>query len=696
MMKENEKVIFMCFKNDENAYYKWKSKNENYINEFCEILEERAENRFKDWLKRLDSNKSDMYSWDFIYTTDEQVFLYTIIKAKWENGLRLFLDEKCESVGRAYTYCLENKWLFGVCLLIEHKYKICEIDIECYIREKWQDAMILLLNNNFIDINNKLVENIVGIKWLEFAKILYENYECIRHHLMRESVKKSWEEFVVFLIKNGENAYSILSTAVFNNWSEGIEIVLNTPNCVFDTSFERTESKSFFINDFLKILIKNQKFEWLEKLLNFENSFLNFCDLSMCESEDDVNKFIKVLNSKDLLIFKNELVTKTLPKMVQKKDLHLTKFLIEKGARVDGYARIEKLDYLFMTSLHMAIYNYDIETVEFLLSIGANIEARVYADNKTPCYSEYENLTPLGLLWSYGLNPNYCENYESILYLTDLLLKSGAKATGLAYSGHFSSKKGSTIIGSMISLYQELDRLVVIKVERKKERLLSLIELVCTTDKTISDEYFAFVKNEQFWITRRKVEPVIHKIDCIKYKELFLVLMKHGYNPNVTNENGETLLHKYIGTYSPEEDNGIVQILIRNGADINKCDMKGRTPLLSFLLESNEWASQVAHKIEIYPRLMELGADDKILDMERNDPRKILENLKAIYKEMCVSEDEYERWQIDEFEKNNSLNMDDDNSKIKMNRILELYNYDEDAVENSPEYWDYIQQLTDD
>jgi hypothetical protein len=57
------------------------------------------------------------------------------------------------------------------------------------------------------------------------------------------------------------------------------------------------------------------------------------------------------------------------------------------------------------------------------------------------------------------------------------------------------------------------------------------------------------------------------------------VLLDHGGDPNYTWRGGESLLHRAASLVMCNTCDGVIELLVRRGADVNKRDDRGRTPL---------------------------------------------------------------------------------------------------------------------
>jgi len=106
-------------------------------------------------------------------------------------------------------------------------------------------------------------------------------------------------------------------------------------------------------------------------------------------------------------------------------------------------------------------------------------------------------------------------------------------------------------------------------------------------------------------------ETLLFKACLNGHEEIVKYLVKHGANVNKENKSGETPLFKAIFNSYFKENQSIIKYLVEHGADINKQDREGRTPLSMTCKKVHE--SMVKY-------LVEHGADINKEDNYGNPP----------------------------------------------------------------------------
>ncbi len=678
-----ENLLFMEFEGNTEKYMEWKGKSPDWIDTFCQVVEQRDISGFDRWLAELDVNREKI----------DDYFLgrrlnCTLIRAEWEEGFDKFLQAyDGHFFIEEFKCCQENRWLNGVLILCKYETLWSKEVIEHYIEEAWLEGFVAVLK-----MQKKLAygvcSGVVREKWIDGAKVLYIMREDAREQLAYHVITLKWMEGIKLLLDYGANGYALLGTATFHKWAEGVDCILQSEKIQFDSSVHNVEYQGYSMSDILKLAVANDRYDWLDILLPWNvtdvQDILDM-DLSECVTIENLEKVLVILDKHNLQKVKSRLLTKSLHESCEKKNLELVRYFVENGANVNAYGKFFYLTgYMNVTPLHIAAHLADYEMVQYLVNKGATVDARIYADNTSPEFQVCNGVTPLGFLWS---KFDY-QTYDEMLKVTRLLIEEGAQTTGIIYNSDGHPERNVTILGSMIDCYQMLDTWKILQDDKKKEKLFTIIESICAKDKEIGNRYYGWCKIEEEWLWKPMV-PVIHLVDCTRYPELLELLLKYGYDVNTVDEDGLTVLHKYAYECFDTDGEKIIKILLNNGADINRKDKKGRTPLLYMLLtKKNEYSSYIISKvIDAYQQLVELGADDTIEDSEGNQPQVLLEEYRKEYIDARESEDAFEQAEIEAYEKREA---EGGYRRDSLEQIYERNNYDEDSVKSDPDYWDYM------
>lgn len=104
------------------------------------------------------------------------------------------------------------------------------------------------------------------------------------------------------------------------------------------------------------------------------------------------------------------------------------------------------------------------------------------------------------------------------------------------------------------------------------------------------------------WVDFSPANYVFFNNNSKVYKDMILLLVKYGFNPDLPNECGENCLHLLTKNVTEEDSNNIetAEILIKAGVSINKTDMYQVTPLQNCIMKKN---------FKLLSFLVERGAD---------------------------------------------------------------------------------------
>jgi ankyrin repeat protein len=102
------------------------------------------------------------------------------------------------------------------------------------------------------------------------------------------------------------------------------------------------------------------------------------------------------------------------------------------------------------------------------------------------------------------------------------------------------------------------------------------------------------------------------------------LLLANGADINDTNSlTGATPLHYATKGGSSK----VIQVLLDNGADVNRRDNKGSIPIINLLSVRNLDESALKNRFKLAETLIKHGADVKLVDQEGNSAYKIALNL---------------------------------------------------------------------
>eukprot|EP01156_Anaeramoeba_ignava_P006743 Anaeramoba_ignava/a349445_52.p1 GENE.a349445_52~~a349445_52.p1 ORF type:complete len:837 (-),score=235.86 a349445_52:55-2565(-) len=236
----------------------------------------------------------------------------------------------------------------------------------------------------------------------------------------------------------------------------------------------------------------------------------------------------------------------------QKKNFEIIKLLVEHGA-ILKYENIENIQ----TPLHIACRNQDnLKIIKFLVDSGSYINQKDYAGR-----------TPLHVAFVSGF-------METIQYL----ISSGANIDTLN-----NQQENAFHLASSLNPKLEMFQLLLdykLDINKKSTVGFTPLHILCKNMKNIDCIKFLLEHgaDPNVQCDESKNRTPLHYICGIREpnKELISLLLKHGADPNILTTNQCNTLHFVC---SQKDNPEIVQLLLDHKVDINKQDENGITPL---------------------------------------------------------------------------------------------------------------------
>lgn len=460
-------------------------------------------------------------------------------------------------------------------------------------------------------------------------------------------------------------------------------------------------------------IIKTGNWNEVEKWVCSNNGEI---DLSECKNSVQVEKIINIIkkvftnNSNSLLI---RICSEALASACEKNDLDMVSTLLANGANVNAYGKNRLLP------MHIAVKNMNIDIVRFLIEKGA------YVDGVTKiCEHELHNelcvltpITPLGLLWSEiseqiddinascghkwdddEWDDDECDdefNFDKAIEITWELLYAGAETKKIYYD---KKQRAVVILSGMVEAYEKINQ------PENKKKIFSIIEYVCKNEKNMIDKnneyqcYMGWIRHEERIenITKvsyewGKIKAPIHCVNVDKETELLELFLKNGFSGYMKDVDGKTLMHKWIYQCYFGNRKDAMEIMLKYGVNPHMKDREDFTPL-SYLL--NMPYAFYPEIYDSYQQMVEFGVvvDDPVAYKWTDKGQYVAESEDSICKHFEKMKKQYE-----EYAEMERLKIEGQieyyNQKEKMQDELPHWsndedNCDEDDMKSLPEYWD--------
>lgn len=654
-----------------------------------------------------------------------------IVKEKWLEGFKILWEKEFMNLKTLAGFALKERWTEALKYIIYFYEEYLENKDNKYYRNKWRWK---------IPVDSLLEDCKTGD-----LKFLLDNDLYKIEDIGEAVVRNNWKEGVALLIKRGADSHYLLKCAVSSEWVEGIEILLDKIRTCDNVT----------CGGIYGAAIEKRRYDLLEKCLQKWGN-LECIDLSQCSDTRDVMDVVEIaerynpdghnwiaatdalykwcdkykpswslssnsleswerLAGMDLSWCPDTKIVDTIRQIAEQMNRSGTvcidgidnleewcfraqrrlaaEFLLKHGADVNRYGETTKTFYsikgeYYVTPLHVIVERQEYDFIKLLLEYGADVNAKARTNTPESESAPYEGMTPLGLLsW-----PEYAREdiQKRFMETVVLLVENGAKTMCI-------SQQMPTFFLTLVQIGASFNQSIL------KKMALTLIETVCQNGEDI---YRTFTR----WDDRGRYKTKFacnteeddydwieynHKqlIAEYAYKDVIDIFIKYGLDINSNFGLGRSLLH-----HCALNGEDMIEFLVSRGADVNAKDFNGQTPLL-YILSKGGGADNpdikedylAKYVIEAYYCLVRHGAYETDIDNSGNTARELLELWKkrsGRYEEYCDNQIQAD---IEAYEKKiNSKNYG------AMERLIEQYGDDEDAMQSDPDYWDYVYGLTDD
>ncbi|ARF02627.1 SWPV1-008 [Shearwaterpox virus] len=316
------------------------------------------------------------------------------------------------------------------------------------------------------------------------------------------------------------------------------------------------------------------------------------------------------MNTNMILNYSSDIIDRLLFNCVRVKDYELVEILLSKQADINSR--------LCVSSVCYAVNNEDIETVKLFLEKGFNVNSKDEIDNTALHYavlSNNNNITQL--LVDYKADIKECDGYLLLhavkannIDIIKILLNNGINV-------NYVNDKGYTALHYAV----ENNKLDIVNLLLGKGANIEIVNECSFINNIIKFRFTNYYNMIELMLSYKANVNNIHDNYAPLHlaideedEEIIKLLIRYGADINIKNTyNDSSPLHHAVKSVNKN----ILKILLDKGADVNSLNRYGCTPIYYAVCNNN---------IDVVNILLEYGADVNVIDLSGNTPLTVSGN----------------------------------------------------------------------